>query len=298
MTRQSNKRFTGMIAFAIMICFTASTAWGIIRLGKWEEEWGKSKKEYEQITGNKKPKAGRFFRSAGLDKALKNADKAYETAKDRQGRRVRKTTPKTTEDFEKSIDNFKKKVKAFSNAKEKYLDILEKAADEETDPVIKKAMKILRKDLKAIEISMRGQLKIFKTKADEDPTEVDPYVLRERSLNETAILNIQTFKDSLSEMKRGLARLRTKPSVDTWNKVDMNQLLRDMSNALESCETSNLDTPRGLKDQFFKYESESLDTVKSLIKKGMGTEEEVVETALDEIEASVKEASRYLKTLI
>lgn len=273
MARQSNSGLIATIVFSIVFCFTLSTARAVIDPGKWKEEWGKSKAEYEETTGKKKPKAGNIFRTAGLDKALDKADKAYEV--------VRQNVPPT----KKSINSFKKTIKAFSSKKDKYIKTLAKAAKKETDNTIVKAMDILKRDLKAIEKNMLLQVDTFEAMAANDPSQV------------VARITIGTFKDSLAEMKRGLARLRAKPSVDTWNKIKMNQLLRDMQNSLHACDQSNLDPPRGLKDQFIDYENKSLDTIENLIKKGVGTEEEVIETALDEIEKSVKQASQYLKTL-
>lgn len=273
MTRQFKNGFAGAIIFVIAFGFAFSAAWAVIDPGKWKEEWGKSKAEYEEMTGKKKPKAGNIFHSAGLDKALAKADNAYEV--------VRQNVLPTT----KSINNFKKAIKAFSKQKDKYLKTLAKAAKKETDQTIVKAMDILKRDLKAIEKNMLLQVDTFEAMAANDPSQV------------VARITIGTFKDSLAEMKRGLARLRAKPSVDTWNKIKMNRLLRDMQNSLYGCEQSNLDPPGGLKDQFIEYENNSLETIENLIKQGLGTEAEVVETALEEIEKSVKEANRYLKTL-
>lgn len=141
-------------ACIIMIpMFLASTALGAV--GEWKQQWDGTKKEYETLSGKKKPSdkfLGIFRTSAGIDKSLEAADTTFAAMS-------KNTTQKSYAAFEEKAEDFSKK-------KDVYIDKLEKAIDKAQGDVDKQTLTLLKQDLKSIEGSMRAQLAAFTKKLE------------------------------------------------------------------------------------------------------------------------------------
>jgi hypothetical protein len=81
---------------------------------KWLEDWKRAKKEFETLTGKKKP-SGRFlkvFHSSGLESALKTCDGCIEGL-DKNWDKGDEKRKKSQDDMRKAIDAYKKAAKKY-----------------------------------------------------------------------------------------------------------------------------------------------------------------------------------------
>lgn len=123
------------------------------------DKWKKAKKEFEQLTGKKKPAEktlGAFRKSSGLEDALKKVDKQHTamSAKNSKG-----------EMTAKELDAYNKAVAEFKKESDNYIKLLEAtlAKEKDADSAYGKALVMLKKQLKAQYAGMQSQSNSYAT---------------------------------------------------------------------------------------------------------------------------------------
>ena len=207
---KTRKRLVFAVLCLGLLFFLSSTVSGGM-IGKWGDEWKKTKKKFEEITGKKKPskKVLLIFRSAGIDKSLKKLDKEY------------KKSPRDVEAFKKALKNFIKK-------KDSYIKKLKKAIKKaDAESTYANGLKMLKRDLKAIQATAESQVAILDSSKGGDRHE------------KTRELALKFLKSGLAKAKKFVSEVKTDPRSETWNAGitaagrDITQYLKNISRYID-----------------------------------------------------------------
>ena len=167
-----------------------------LTVGEWANEWENTKKEFKKVTGKKKPTKSimGIRKKVGLSETLRDLDEMHKDVKSND-----------QEDYENKLEAFKKLVEKFSGDKDKYIDymepILEKEEKKAKNPAYAKWLKVLKKDLSAIEASLNAEYERLHVSYEQkiSLTNDSPQVIVEK----TKMIVIKTLP---SEMNSALKR--------------------------------------------------------------------------------------------
>ena len=309
MRRQSQKKNQWIIAFILtfLFVFTVSSelVYAAIPAGQWKKAWDAEKAEFKKETGKKKPKSGKMFHSSGIDKALEKADKAYKKIEKAQGKINKKLNKKTLKALKKAVNTFEEASDNFGKKEKKYLGVLKKAIKEEgQESVYGKNLKILKTRLKEIESSIKQKLKMEKQNLEAQTVwlkDKSHKAMIEQTNKMYYASTIEQLDLSVKQMRTGFAKIKSKPTIETLKKIDLKDLLRNLENALASCEQAKLEPqpPGGLRKQFSDYQrNKSQDDIEKEIKNKNGeAKKKYILKTIKIIRKDYKKASAYLKDL-
>lgn len=170
---------------------------GQIKGGQWKQEWDETKRDFEEYTGRKKPNPvvlGVFRGYTGLDRALGRLDSTYNRVSAQKNQR--------------NLTAFENALNAFVGKKNAYLALLKDTIADEAEKGSNyvKGLKILRKDLKAIEAHAKHRLKILQ--------DMVAGVERVEAMKAAVVPSLEA---ALRRGKLFVARVEKKPTKKFWN---------------------------------------------------------------------------------
>lgn len=201
-TMQLGKQWYILTAVAVIFFYSAPMAHAAgIKEGKWKDAWQVTKKQFEKMTGKKKPaeKVMKYFRkSSGVESALKNMDKGYKKVE-------KKFSKKNVKAFSETID-------AYKAARLTYVKMLKGAieAEEKKDSPYVKWLKVLKSQLKAIERNAKARLQWYLDIYKEDYSKS----------------TFAEIKAKIKEAKVYIKKIQATPTAENWNKNPNNWLRR------------------------------------------------------------------------
>jgi hypothetical protein len=135
---------------------------------KWLEDWKRTKKEFESLTGKKKP-SGKFlklFHSSGVESALKTCDSCIEGL-DKNWDKGDQKRLKSQQDMRKAIDNYKKAAKKYDGELDDAI-VGESIANPDQKTVYYRGLKMLRAKLEQYGASYEESLAFDQAKLAKD----------------------------------------------------------------------------------------------------------------------------------
>jgi len=270
---------TLMIA-ALIVFVTAGSA-RAMKLGEWAAEWKDTKKEFEQITGKKKPAEkvlGIFRKSSGMESSLKQLDKSFKAI---DAQKVEK----------KAVDNFEKALSAYDKAKDSYLSQLNDALSKEkdADSAYAKGLDVLKADLKAISAQAGGQLAVFKKAAESGKLDRAAFDAGMVKIMDGALKNAKLFIKKVNTEK-------TPDAMKTAFNKGIQKAARDVTQNLTNI-VKKMDQADKRQDAGQKLSARLEEWGNKGRNIDAKADEKEIKKEIKEFEDAIKDASAWAKTL-
>ena len=195
---------------------------------KWLDDWKRTKKKFEELTGKKKPSEkllGIFRKSSGMESALKSCDKGIE-ALDKNWTQGDQKRLKSQQDMQKAIVSFQKEA-------DKYTQMLDsaiaKSKDAEEKTVYYRGLKMLKAKLAEYADSYEQSLAFDQAQLEEGESYADKHwKIAEKKLKaavSTAVARVKTAAAVVSKEKE-----------ESWPDfiTNLTQGIRELTWALEN----------------------------------------------------------------
>ncbi len=258
-------------------------AGGDIMPGEWQARWDEAKSDYKKMTGRKhKPqKKWSWFRSAGLDKTLKNLDKIYNYNAEllTQEDFLELSRKLKFDDFKSGINDFSKNKRAYINKGLKPAIKTEqkkasKAKDSNTEKKLKKivaALEFLESELEAIEASLHDTLE-----NQMKQEEFKKGMLNYHSLSDAEkealgqIMQKKCYRPAngaKTTLLSSLKKLEAEPTLQQIEKTNIAERIRDVHLSMQGCQLYAKDYINSGHSDYKKFGSELKDKSEELSEK-------------------------------